>query len=149
MINLTRRNFLLGVASSGLLTLLPPVLAVAEVKKLVVEKPELITGFIRGVSAGELIRETIPGPHDISLNNFTLTAEADAIDVTPINSEYRHTAISYIDWTVEAWIRATGMNYIGRSMQLSFKAGPNTFYRGDFYIIEHTFEFDGQSGEER
>lgn len=141
MINLTRRNFLLGVASSGLLTLLPPALAIPEVKKLVVEKPELITGFIRGVLTGGITRETTPGPHDMSFNNFTLTTEAHTRDVTPICSEYRHAIISYVDWAVEAWVRSTDM-YCGRLMRLSLQAGPDIFYRGDFYITEHKLEFN-------
>lgn len=142
MINLTRRNFLIGATASGLLTLLRPALVAAEVKKLVVEKPELVTGFIKGISTGEIIKETTPGPHDISLNYFTLTAEAHTIDVTPINSEYRHMDMSYIDWTVEAWIRSEDMYCVGRSLTLSLKATPNIFYRGNFYIIEHRYEFD-------
>ena len=142
MIQLTRRNFLLGVAASGLLTLQPPALVLAEVKELIIEKPRLTTAFIKGISVGEITRETTPEPCDIVLSEFTLTAEAQTMDITPSGSKFRHTGISSIDWTVEAWIRAE-TNYIGEVMRLRLKASTDAYYSGEFFITEYNLYLDG------
>lgn len=143
MINLTRRNFLIGAAASGLLVLQPPALKLVEVEELIVTKPKLVMGIIRGTT-GKLTRETTPGPHDIFVENFTMATEAELGDMTSLGAEYRSHFVKCIDYTVEAWVRSEA-NYIGSQMQLSLKAGPNTFYRGDFFITGHNFDFTDYS----
>ena len=147
MIDLTRRNFLLGVAASGLLVLQPPMLALAEVKKLLTKAPQLVTSSIKGIADGEIKQEGTPGPYDIFIENFVLTAETELEDITPIGAKFRQSLIKHVDFTVEAWVRSIDMNCVGRLMQLSLKASANTFYRGSFFITECRYDFT--DGEER
>ncbi len=141
MIQLTRRNFLLGVAASGLLVLQPPALEIVKVKKLLVKETNLTTGFIKAYAIGELTRELTPSPYDVSVEDFMLEASVESFDVTSLGTEWRHTMTGRVDWTVEAWIRTERVDLINEVVELSMKANPDTFYRGKFVVTAHYTHF--------
>ena len=143
MIDLTRRNFLIGSVASSLLVLLPPALKAIEVKKEIIKTPSLITASMTGVSTGEIVRETIPGSCDISLKDFTFEANTQLEDITCLGNEYRQRLMTFVDYTVEAWVRTEDLNmdYIGRQLSLSLQTEPNVFYRGNFLITSITYEW--------
>lgn len=147
MIDLTRRNFLLGAGAAGLLVLQPPALRFAEVRELIVRKPELVTSLIKGVALGEVTRVATPGPNDILLEGFTLEAHAELLDVTSLDSQWCIRVAGCVEYTIEAWIRGEDLSCLGKTMQLSLKAGPNTFYEGSFYITEQSLDLGMEEHE--
>ena len=129
---ITRRNFLLRVGATGLLTLMPPALTIPQLeKKLIVgsKGPELFCGLMKGVSDGEITRSSMPEPYALSVTNFTLTATS---------AHYPSGIPTLAEFHMEAWFRSERENifsYIGEPVHIQAQ-DKDVFYSGNFFITE-------------